>query len=159
MSDARRSSLSCFRMTHWTGRRGLIRFIGFTGFIVVLSCGTIARAAWDFSISGFGGYSVPFKTDIQHTGPGTNFTGKDGKLENSASYGGKITAWTTAPRRRFGLDFGAEIDVTHFNPNVKSQTLTTTGTLLGIPFGSPVLASNAKYGPIDVSATTIALNF
>lgn len=160
MSDARLSLVERSQTTRFIqcGRLAWTAVVLLSG-STLLADGTAAMAAWDISVSGFGGYSVPFKTDIRQTGLATDFTGKDGSLKNSASYGGKITAWTTAPRRRFGLDFGAEIDVTRFSPSIKSQTLTTDGTLLGIPFGSSVLPKNAQYGPIDISATTIAVNF
>ena len=65
----------------------------------------------DVYISGFGGYSHPFKTDISFGGP----TLYDVKLDNSPSFGGKIGMWITAPRKTLGIDVGVEIDVTNYN--------------------------------------------
>lgn len=70
----------------------------------------------DVYISGFGGYSFPFNTDLSVVG----VTLRDTKLNNSPSFGGKIGMWITAPRRTLGVDVGAEIDVTNFNPDVPS---------------------------------------
>lgn len=67
----------------------------------------------DVYISGFGGYSFPFKTDISQGG----FTVSDVDLDNSPSIGGKLGMWFTAPRKSLGIDVGAEIDVTNFSPD------------------------------------------
>lgn len=72
----------------------------------------------DVYISGFGGYSFPFSTDVSALG----FTAPNVKLKNSPSIGGKIGMWITAPRKTLGIDVGVELDVTHFNPD-------TPGTL------------------------------
>lgn len=70
----------------------------------------------DVYISGFGGYSFPFKTDITLGG----ITLNDVNLNNSPSFGGKIGMWITAPRKTLGIDIGTEIDVTNFNPDAPS---------------------------------------
>jgi len=76
----------------------------------------------DVYISGFGGYSFPFKTDV--TFPG--ITLHDVKLDNSPSFGGKIGLWITAPRKTLGIDVGAEIDVTHFTPDAPSGQIVSS---------------------------------
>lgn len=118
--------------------------------------GQQAQAAWDISVAGFGGYSMPFKTNLSQKSPIVDVTHKDAELENSAVFGGKITAYTTATRRRFfGLDLGAEIDITRFSPSLKQQVLDTTGTAFnGIPINTRQGVSAA-----DTTATIVAVNF
>jgi len=52
----------------------------------------------DVYISGFGGYSFPFSTDVS----GRFFIIQDVAFENSPSFGGKVGLWVTAPRKTLG---------------------------------------------------------
>ena len=97
----------------------------------------------DVYISGFGGYSFPFKTDLTLSG----LTLNDVKLANSPSIGGKLGVWITAPRKIWGIDVGAEIDVTDFNPDASS------GQVLSSNFG-PV----GLIGTLDFHATYFGVN-
>lgn len=97
----------------------------------------------DAYISVFGGIASPLKTDVTEGG----ITAKDSKLDNSASIGGKIGMWLTAPRKALGIDFGAEIDITHYSPDQKSGQVLTTSA------GFPVI-TNA----VDLSATFVGVN-
>lgn len=103
----------------------------------------------DIYISGFGGYSFPFKTDFSFGGT-TLLTDVD--LENSPSFGGKIGTWITAPRKNLGIDVGVEFDVTHFNPNPQG-TLELSATYLGInvlarvPMGVSSELPNGRWFP------------
>lgn len=81
----------------------------------------------DVYISGFGGYSHPFKTDISLNG----LTLQDVKLDNSPTVGGKIGMWITAPRKTLGIDVGMEVDVTNFNPDASSGQVLSTN--VGVP--------------------------
>jgi len=69
----------------------------------------------DAYISGFGGYSFPFKSDLAFQG---RTTISNMELDKSPSFGGKVGMWFTAPRKRLGVDIGVEVDVTNFNPDV-----------------------------------------
>jgi len=82
----------------------------------------------DLYVSGFGGYSFPFSTDLKFGG----LTAPDVKLEDSLSVGGKIGMWLTAPRKTWGIDVGFEIDVTHFNPDISNSTLELDATYFGL---------------------------
>jgi hypothetical protein len=103
----------------------------------------------DVYISGFGGYSVPFKTDIS-SGP---LTAPNVDLDNSPSFGGKIGMWFTAPRKTLGIDMGAEIDVTHFNPNISRTPIEMNATYFGInvlarlPIGVTPELPNGRWFP------------
>lgn len=82
----------------------------------------------DYYISGFGGYSFPFSTDLVFGG----LTAPNVKLKDSLSVGGKIGMWLTAPRKRWGIDVGVELDVTHFNPDIRNSTLELDATYFGL---------------------------
>ncbi|MBS0181403.1 MAG: outer membrane beta-barrel protein [Nitrospira sp.] len=98
----------------------------------------------DAYVSGFGGYSFPFKTDIAEGG----IRAKDAELNNSPSFGGKVGVWFTSPRKAMGIDLGAEIDVTNFNPNLPGQVLASN---LGL-IRTNALNLNATYYGINVLA-------
>jgi len=107
----------------------------------------------DFYISLFGGGNSPLKTNITETGPGVNVTGMDAKLDGSASIGGKIGMWATGPRAKTGVDFGAELDITNFNPDLKGgQVLSASGTVGGAPVVGIVTS------PVELNSTIVAVN-
>lgn len=121
--------------------------------LCVLGYSSLARAGEeaqvrpvDVYVSGFGGYSHPFKTDISLG----NLALQDVKLDNSPSFGGKIGIWITAPRNTLGIDVGVEVDVTNFNPDASS------GQVLSSNIGPGILLStfdlNATYFGINVLA-------
>ncbi len=125
---------------------------------------------WDFSLSGFVGAAIPFNPDADATnlptgiltgaglfvGTGTG-TFHDVDLKTSFAFGGKLSAWTTGFRSATGLDFGAEIDVTHFNPEADGQIVNASGqftsggvTVSGtIPFMLP---------SFEITSTIVAAN-
>ena len=82
----------------------------------------------DMYISGFGGYSFPFSTDLVFgvlSVPNVN-------VKDSLSVGCKVGMWLTAPRKTWGIDVGAEIDVTHFNPDISNTSLELDATYFGL---------------------------
>ncbi len=97
----------------------------------------------DVYISGFGGFSHSFKTDISLDG----LTLHNVKLDNSPSFGGKIGMWITAPRKTLGIDVGVEVDVTNFNPDASS------GQALSSNVGPGVLLAT-----LDLNATYFGIN-
>lgn len=102
----------------------------------------------DVYLSLYGGIASPFKTDVTESTPAISVTGKDSKLENSASIGGKAGLWLTAPRKSLGLDLGLELDVTNFGPDQKAgQVLTTTSGF------------NVVTDSVNLNATLIGINF
>ncbi|MFQ5914075.1 MAG: outer membrane beta-barrel protein [Nitrospinota bacterium] len=111
-------------------------------------------AEWDYFVAVFVGAAIPLDTDLKVTDllTLTNFTAKDVELDTSASIGGKMGAWWTGLRPSTSLDFGAELDVTRFAPDINSQGARASGTFLGIPIISVVT------NRIDLSATIFAVN-
>jgi hypothetical protein len=99
----------------------------------------------DVYISGFGGYSFPFKTEFSSAG----ITAKDAELDNSPTVGGKIGIWITAPRKLLGIDIGAEIDVTHFSPDLPGGQVLQSNVGLVSPIA---LDFNATYFGLNVLA-------
>ena len=103
----------------------------------------------DFYLSGFGGYAFPFKADLL-----SRFTSVNNNLEmeSSPSFGGKIGMWFTAPRKALGIDIGAEIDVTHFNPDTPGP-LQLNATYVGfhllarVPMGVTPELPNGRWFP------------
>jgi hypothetical protein len=100
----------------------------------------------DVYISGFGGFSHPFKTDISLDG----LTLHNVKLDNSPSFGGKIGMWITAPRKTLGIDVGVEVDVTNFNPDASSGQALSSNVGPGVLLAT--LDLNATYFGINVLA-------
>ena len=118
--------------------------------LFILAFSELARAedevrvrSIDAYISVFGGIASPLEADVTQG----SITAKDAKLDNSPSIGGKIGMWFTAPRKTLGIDVGAEIDVTNFNPDQKE------GQVLMTNAGFPVI-TNA----VDLNATFLGVN-
>ncbi len=109
---------------------------------------------WDFSVSGFGGGAFPIHNDVTLSAPGVRATMQDMKFDTSASYGGKVTAWTTLFRQATGFDLGAEVDVTHYDPNLSPQAFGMTGTISGVPFATAARLTQK----VDIDSTIVAGN-
>lgn len=103
----------------------------------------------DVYISGFGGYSFPFKTDLLFQG--TTLI-SDLELDKSPSFGGKVGMWFTAPRKALGIDIGVEGDVMNFNPDTPG-TLELNATYFGVhvlarmPIGVTEELPNGRWFP------------
>lgn len=99
----------------------------------------------DAYISGFGGYSFPFNTNISSGG---SIVAQDVEYENSPSFGGKVGLWVTAPRKTLGIDIGAEIDVTHFDPDpTLSATYFGVNLMARMPMGIEPELPNGRWFP------------
>lgn len=102
---------------------------------------------WDLAVAGFGGGAFPFDTGVP--------------LSNSVSFGGKLQAWTSAARATFGLDVGAEVDVTqyyqHYTDSASAQGPSPGACVspVGCRTGN---ANGATATATDVSATIVAMN-
>jgi len=110
---------------------------------------------WDLSVSGFGGGAIPIESDVNFSGSGASGTAHNVTFDNSASAGGKLTAWRTALRQATGgFDFGAEVDVTHSEPDISPQYLSGTVSLSGTPYG----AGTRLLQRVEISSNLVALN-
>ena len=102
----------------------------------------------------FGGVTLPSKTDGKVNNAGMNLTVLDQDFGSSKSLGGKVGVWFPGLRRSTGLDFGVELDVTNYQPDVKAGRFQANGTLNG----TPVVATASRSSNMDVNATIVATN-
>lgn len=120
---------------------------------------------WEISVSGFGGVTLPFSTDITETDPrvSTNGSFEDVELNSSVSFGGKITVWNSAllrPRKSEETStpvgfasVGSELDFTHFNLDIDEQDVFIIGRISG---GPTVDRTNVN---VNVAAANLLLRF
>jgi hypothetical protein len=103
----------------------------------------------------FGGITSPTKTEAHVDNPSNNshFTVLDQGFSPSKSIGGKIGIWFTNLRKRTAPDFGLELDITNYQPDIKTGPYKATGISRGAPTSSITWTNK-----IDVDATLIALN-
>lgn len=136
---------------------------------------TSARAqlipGWDVSVSGFVGAAFPVNADADVTNLPVTFvnsagvattgtmtgTVRDVNLKTSVAFGGKLGAWTTVFRNATGVDFGAELDVTHFTPDADGQSVSASGQITsgGVPVGNVI---SVAFPTVEISATVVGLN-
>jgi opacity protein-like surface antigen len=102
----------------------------------------------------FGGVTFPSNTDGELNNGGLTLTVMDQDFGRSKSLGGKVGAWFPGLRRSTGLDYGLEIDVTNYQPDVKAGRFRASGTFNGIPVNGTVSSSR----DLDVNATIVAAN-
>lgn len=112
----------------------------------------------DVYVSGFGGYSFPFDTNIT---AGGFLIGQDIEFENSPSFGGKVGLWGTAPRKTLGIDVGAEVDVIHFDPDpTMDATFFGVNLMARLPMGVTPELPNGRWFPyIGVGGGAQRLSF
>lgn len=112
----------------------------------------------DVYISGFGGYSFSFNTDISSGG---TVLLQNAEYEKSPSFGGKVGLWFTAPRKTLGIDIGAEIDVTRFDPDpTLNATYFGVNLMARLPMGVEPELPNARWFPyIGIGGGAQRLNF
>lgn len=109
----------------------------------------------DFFIALYGGMAFPTKTNAQVDSASRNdhFTVIDQAFSSSKSLGGKIGVWVPTLRERTGLDFGYAIDVTNYQPDIKSGRFKATGIANGAPVSAVTWADK-----INVDSTLYTLN-
>lgn len=102
----------------------------------------------DVYISGFGGYSFPFKTDVTVSGLFGSGVVSDVDFEDSPSFGGEIGMWFTGQRKTWGIDVGMEVDVTHFDPDpTLNATYFGINVLARVPMGVAPDLPNGRWFP------------
>ena len=103
----------------------------------------------------FGGVTLPSRTDtkIESSEFNQHVTVFDQTFASSRSLGGKVGVWVPAFRRATRLDYGLELDVTNYQPDVKAGRFRASGTVSGIPVIGASMSSN-----LNVNSTIIAAN-
>jgi opacity protein-like surface antigen len=108
--------------------------------------GRAADRPTDWSLSASVGAAFPSKTDIELSDSTGSATFTDVESDTSAVFGAKLSVWPSATRTRGGADFGFEVDVMRWTPDVPDQVF--DGGALG-----PVLLLRQ-----DVETTLLAAN-
>jgi opacity protein-like surface antigen len=103
----------------------------------------------------FGGVALPSRTDttVESGAFNQHFTVFDQNFASSRSLGGKIGVWIPAFRRSVGLDYGLELDVTNYQPDVKAGQFRGSGTASGTPVAGASLSRS-----LNVNSTIVAGN-
>jgi opacity protein-like surface antigen len=103
----------------------------------------------------FGGVTIPSLTDTKVESGVLNqhVTVFDQDFDRSRSLGGKVGVWVPAFRRSTGLDYGLEVDVTNYQPDVKAGRFRASGTAGGVPVMGASMANR-----LNVNSTIIAAN-
>lgn len=115
---------------------------------------SLAKDTWNFSLSGFGGRTIIGSTTLDFQSSTSNGDLENALLNNSHSFGGKVTAWWVTPFKRIP-DVGFEIDITSFETTLPAQTVEGIGTFTM----APAFLFVSFLAPIDFQSQTFAFNF
>jgi len=123
-----------------------------TGVLVCLGVAVPASAEW-FGDLYLGG-SFTSKHDVETDSTGLTLTFQDVTFDNSIAGGGRAGYWfESLPFRSFGLNLGLGLDVSHFSPNISTQTRTITAC---VPRACAIGA--AEFEDFDLSVTVIGFD-
>ena len=159
-------------------KNGLLVLAGSVAFAFLLSYATDGAAqvarGWDFSVSAFGGAAIPYGPSPDGTNVPVTYNGfpgratgtaEDVELKTTFSFGGKLTAWATHFRPATGLDFGLEIDGTHFSPDSPAQVTSSHGSFTFDAVPPPPGYTQTLTGQLDlllpnahIKSNIVALN-
>lgn len=119
-----------------------------------------AERNWEFSVGAFGGKAFHSNEDAKFkAGAGTGFgdvTAYGVNLNDSPTFGAKITAWYLPRQYKWQPQIGLELDYTKFTADLDPQTTGGTGTVI-FPPGFQV-ASVTFMSPVDISVNILAAN-
>ena len=102
----------------------------------------------DLYLSGFGGYSFPFKADVTVGGSFGSFTYQNIDLEDSPSFGGKVGVWFTEYRKTWGIDIGTEGEITYYDPHPSLRAgYFGINVLARVPMGVSADLPNGRWFP------------
>ncbi|HJT22902.1 MAG TPA: outer membrane beta-barrel protein [Nitrospira sp.] len=123
---------------------------------------SLAERNWEFSIAGFGGKAFHSNQDIQVSqvnlaGGGTGFdtTVHGVQLNDSGTFGAKLTAWYLPRQYNWQPQIGLQLDFTRYTADLNPQTQGAGGAtnIPGFQVGSITFGSTR-----DVSVDTLAAN-
>jgi len=95
-----------------------------------------AERNWEFSVGAFGGKALHSNESMKSTqlpdpvsgGTDYNVTAHDVNLNDSSTFGGKLTAWYLPRQYNWQPQIGLELDWTRFTADLDPQTVPATGT-------------------------------
>ena len=114
---------------------------------------------WEFSVAAFGGKAFHSNEEIKfNAGAGTGFgavTAHGVNLNDSPTFGAKITAWHLPRQYKWQPQIGLELDYTKFTADLDPQITGATGTSFtpGFEAGSVIFTQ-----PVDLSVNILAAN-
>jgi hypothetical protein len=114
---------------------------------------------WEFSVGAFGGKAFHSNEEIKfNAGAGTGFgavTAHGVNLNDSPTFGAKITAWHLPRQYKWQPQIGLELDYTKFTADLDPQITGATGTSFtpGFEAGSVIFTQ-----PVDLSVNILAAN-
>lgn len=118
-----------------------------------------AERNWEFSVGAFGGKAIHANSDMKFNfGEGSGFTTGTAhgvNLNDSPTFGAKVTAWYLPRQYKWQPQISLELDYTKFTADLHPQTAGASGTSLtpGFELGS------FTFGFVrDVSVDTLAAN-
>ena len=118
-----------------------------------------AERNWEFSVGAFGGKAFNSNEDVKiNFGEGSGFTTGTAhgvNLNDSPTFGAKITAWYLPRRYNWQPQIGLELDYTKFTADLDPQTAGASGTSLTPGFE---LVSVTFGFPQDISVNVLAAN-
>lgn len=117
-----------------------------------------AERNWEFSVGAFGGKAFNSNKDVKFNFEGTGFTtgtANGVNLNDSPTFGAKITAWYLPRQYKWQPQIGLELDYTKFTADLDPQTAGASGPSLTPGF---VLGSVAFTTPQDISVNVLEAN-
>ena len=141
----------------WAGVRAIV--LAVTA-LFLLPLQAQAERDWEFSVGAFGGKAFNSNEDIKiNFGEGSPFstgTVHGVNLNDSPTFGAKITAWYLPRQYNWQPQIGLELDYTKFTADLHPQTAGATGTSLtpGLELGAVIFGSP----PQDISVNILAAN-
>jgi hypothetical protein len=140
----------------WTGMRAIVLAVTALFFLPLQAQ---AERNWEFSVGGFGGEAYHSNQDIKiNSGDNGNpFHGTvhGVQLNDSGTFGGKLTAWYLPKKYNWQPQVGVELDFTRFTADLHPQTQGADGTVTTPGFQLGAYSFTAVR---DMSVNTLAAN-
>ena len=118
-----------------------------------------AERGWEFSVGAFGGKAFHSNEEAKfNAGEGTGFgvvTAGGVNLNDSPTFGAKITAWHLPRQYKWQPQIGLELDYTNFTADLDPQTTGGSGTSFTPGFE---VVSVTFTRPVDIGVNVLAAN-
>ena len=145
----------------WTGVRTIV--LAVTA-LFLLPLQAQAERNWEFSAGVFGGKAFHSNEDLEiNFGQGSAFTTGTAhgvNLNDSPTFGAKVTAWHLPRRYNWQPQIGLELDYTKFTADVHPQIAGATGTSLipGFELGAIIFTEPQDFG-VNILAANLLFRY
>jgi len=140
----------------WAGVRAIVLTIAA---LFLMPLQAQAERDWEFSVGAFGGKAFNSNEDVKFNfGQGSGFTTGTAygvNLNDSPTFGAKVTAWYLPRQYNWQPQIGLELDYTKFTADLDPQTAGASGTSLTPGFQLGAVAFST---PQDISVNVLAVN-